>query len=61
MDMNKADAATLDAHPYISRNQAAAIVEYRKQHGAFRSISDLSRVLALDENTINKVKNYMKF
>jgi competence protein ComEA len=61
ISINDVDMASLDAHPYISRAQAAAIVEYRKQHGEFRSMNDLEKVRALDEKLLNKVKNYIKF
>lgn len=61
IDINTADFKTLEQHPYLDRNQAAAIVEYRKHHGNYGGIPDLSKVLVLDETALNKIKNYIKF
>ena len=44
MDINTADANTLKQHPYIRWNLANAIVQYRNQHGAFKSIDDLQQL-----------------
>ncbi len=61
IDINQADAKTLDAHPYIDRNQANAIVAYRTQHGHFKSSSDLAKIVVMNELIVNKIKNYIKF
>jgi competence protein ComEA len=61
LDINTADAKTLDMHPYINRNQANAIVEYRKQHGPYKSIEELSKIVVLDALLLNKIKTYIKF
>ncbi len=61
LEINKADFRTLDEHPYIDRNQANAIIQYRKQHGDYQTVEDLMKVVALNELTLNKIKNYIKF
>ena len=59
--VNKVSAAELAAHPYISPTQAKRLVEYRKQHGPFRSLSDFSNIHTLDPIFIKKVAPYIRF
>lgn len=61
MDINAADAETMDKHPYIDRRTAEAIVSYRQQHGPFRSADDLRKVYALPEGWVEKMKPYLEF
>ncbi len=61
MDINAADAETMDKHPYIDRRTAEAIVSYRRQHGPFRSADDLRKVYALPEGWVEKMKPYLEF
>lgn len=49
VDLNRADAARLDALPGIGPVLAARIVAYREQHGGFRSVRDLRRVQGIGE------------
>lgn len=48
-------------HPYLSNNQAAAIISYRKQHGDYNDIDDLRKIKILNEETINKIEPYINF
>lgn len=56
--INKADKIR---HPYLNYNQAKVILEYRKQHGDFKNINDLSSIKILDENTLKKIEPYLSF
>ncbi|MDB5014034.1 MAG: hypothetical protein JWQ25_2236 [Daejeonella sp.] len=47
--------------PYLSYKQINAILQYRKQHGAYNSITDLKKVLILNEETLNKIEPYLIF
>jgi competence ComEA-like helix-hairpin-helix protein len=44
VDLNLADAASLDALPGVGPARARAIVEYRQANGPFRAVQELSRV-----------------
>lgn len=59
ININKADEATLAAHPYIRKTAASAIVTYRFQHGEFTGLDDLRKIHALDIKTIQKIAPYL--
>lgn len=44
VDINRADAAALDALPGIGPTTAEAIIRYRSENGSFRSVDDLQEV-----------------
>lgn len=53
VDVNTADAETISAElTGIGLSRASAIVEYRKQHGPFKSVDDLLDVKGIGERTI---------
>jgi competence protein ComEA len=55
VDINSADAATIDAALMnIGRSKADAIVAYRKEHGAFKSADQLALVKGIGLATIEK-------
>jgi competence protein ComEA len=59
--INQADAATLSRHPYLNWKHANAIINYRKQHGAYRSIDDLKKIKILPEEVIEQVRPYLMY
>ncbi len=59
--INKVDAATLKAHPYLSWKQANAIIAYRNQHGSFRSVEEVKKVRALPAELHGKMAPYWTF
>lgn len=59
--INTATAEELGQHPYIKYKLAAVIVNYRTQHGHFSTADDLLKVKLIDELTLSKLKNYLKF
>lgn len=55
VDINTADADTLDKTMLgIGKQKAAAIVEYRTQHGPFKSVDELDKVPGIGAETIKK-------
>lgn len=55
VNINTADAETISAELNgIGLSKAQAIVEYRKKHGPFRSVEDLSLVKGIGERTLEK-------
>lgn len=59
LDINAADAETLQSHPYLNWRQANAIVNYRAQHGPFRNVEELYKVKALPEEVVEKISPYV--
>lgn len=60
ININTADFKTLLRHPYLDKNQVKAIVNYRKQHGAFSSVSDLKRIHLIDAEIYLQIEPYLK-
>ena len=58
-NINTATKDEMKAHPYIKWNLANAIVEYRNQHGAFKSLNDLKNIVLIDEATFAKISPYL--
>lgn len=55
VNINTADAETISEELNgIGLSKAKAIVEYRKKHGPFRSVDDLSLVKGIGERTVDK-------
>lgn len=55
IDINRADAAALDsAMVGVGAARAQAIVDYREQHGPFKSIEELSNVKGIGAATVER-------
>ena len=59
LDLNNADANTLKQHPYIRWALANAIVQYRAQHGNFKSVADLQQLALVTPEVYEKIKPYL--
>jgi competence protein ComEA len=59
LNVNTATKDELKAHPYFKWNLANAIVEYRNQHGAFKSLEELKNIAVIDEATFKKIVHYL--
>lgn len=59
ININTAKEEDLKAHPYIRWQLAKIIVEYKKQHGDFKSLQDLKKIMTIDEETYNKITPYL--
>lgn len=57
VDLNTATKAELEAVKGVGSAKADAILEYRKQHGAFNSVDDLSKVKGFGEKSAKKLRN----
>ncbi|MFM2483461.1 ComEA family DNA-binding protein [Celerinatantimonas sp. YJH-8] len=56
ININHANAAELTQLPGIGPNKAKAIIAYRKQHGDFKSVSELSHVKGIGPKILEKDK-----
>lgn len=59
INLNTASVDELKAHPYIKYAVANAIVQYRKEHGTFKAVSDLQKLAAVDETLYEKIAGYL--
>jgi competence protein ComEA len=61
IDINTVTAENLKNHPYLRFKQLNAIVQYRKQHGNYTSITDLAKVVVIPAETIARLAPYLTF
>lgn len=59
--INEATVEELKQHPYLRWNLANAIVQYRQQHGAFRSATDLQGIILMTPLLITKIAPYIEY
>lgn len=59
IDINTADAETLQNIPGIGSVKANSIVEYRNEHGKFRNAEELLNVDGIGESTLDKIYGYI--
>jgi competence protein ComEA len=60
ININTADANLLKQHPYIKWNLANAIVQYRKQHGNFKTINELQNITLITPEVFAKITPYLE-
>ena len=56
VDINIADAASLESLPGIGPSLAAAIVEHRRRHGPFASVDDLIDVSGIGPVKLEQIR-----
>jgi len=61
IDINNVDFEGLRKFPYLSNKQTNAVIQYRSQHGNYRSINDMRNILILDETILRKIEPYLSF
>lgn len=61
ININTAEFDDLKTFPYLRFNQINALINYRKQHGNYKSESDLLKIGAIPPETIRKLAPYLKF
>ncbi len=59
VDVNTADEKELDSVKGIGPAKAKAIVEYRKAHGPFKSLDELTQVKGIKDKTLAKVRDQL--
>ena len=57
VNINTAGADELKALPGIGPAKAEAIVEYRKQHGNFKSVEELKNVKGIGDGIYNRLED----
>ena len=59
LNINTSEFDDFKKHPYLKYKEMNAIIQYRKQHGAYKSIADLNKVFILTPQTIQKIAPYL--
>jgi comEA protein len=59
VDINTADAETLDLLPRIGPVLAGRIIEYRETHGVFRRVEEIMDVKGIGEKTLERLRPYI--
>jgi competence ComEA-like helix-hairpin-helix protein len=59
LDINHATEKELSAHPYINK-KAKVIVSYRFQHGDFKTVEDIRKVINMDEKNFQRIAAYLE-
>lgn len=57
VDLNTASKAELEAVKGVGSAKADAILEYRKQHGAFKSVDELGEVKGFGDKSVEKLRS----
>ena len=59
ININTATDDDLSQHPYIVRNIAKAIFIYRQQHGNYKHVEDIKKIVFLKEEVYKKIAPYL--
>ena len=59
ININTADFLKLKSHPYIGYKLANTIINYRNQHGNFKSLEDIQKIILIDEKMFNRLSHYL--
>ncbi len=59
VNINTADAATLQTIPGIGPSKADRIIEYRESEGKFNEIDDIKNISAIGNKTFESIKEYI--
>ncbi|HEY0655079.1 MAG TPA: helix-hairpin-helix domain-containing protein [Chryseosolibacter sp.] len=60
INLNTTTEFEMSAHPYISKSMAKAIVAWRFQHGAFKTVDEIKNLTLLKSDDIVKIIPYLK-
>jgi len=59
INVNTSDFLMLKSHPYIGYKLANSIINYRNQHGSFKTLDDIQKIILIDEKTFNQLSHYL--
>jgi len=61
ININTCDFDDLKRNPYLTFKQMNVIIQYRKQHGNYKSSSDLKNIVILNDEVIRKTEPYFSY
>lgn len=59
VNVNSATAEELTLLPGVGAAKAQAILEYRKEHGAFKRVEDLSEVKGIGDKALERIRPHV--
>src|SRR5437016_3394248 len=59
VNINSADATQLSLLPRVGMKAAARIVDYRKEHGAFKKTTDLMQVKGFGQKSFDRLSSFI--
>lgn len=59
VNLNTATEEQLESLPGVGPSKAAAIVAWRKKHGQFKKVDDLTRVKGFGRKTLQRLRPYL--
>lgn len=59
LGLNTSTVKELTKHPYVGHFMAEAIVNYREQHGVYKTVRDLLKNAAVDKVTYARIAPYL--
>jgi competence protein ComEA len=59
IDLNTTSREILQSHPYIRWQLAKNILDFRLQHGSYRSVDELLQLAGMDSEKFEKLKPYL--
>ncbi|MEJ7589694.1 MAG: helix-hairpin-helix domain-containing protein [Ferruginibacter sp.] len=59
ININTATIDEMKTHPYIRFALANAIIQYRVQHGNYRAVADLKKLMSVTDEIYNRVAPYL--
>jgi DNA uptake protein ComE-like DNA-binding protein len=58
-NINTCTKKELQSHPYISYKLASVIINYKHQHGVYKTLSDLTKIHLIDSLKFRKIAPYL--
>lgn len=59
ININTCTKKELYSHPYISYKLASVIINYKHQHGVYKTLSDLTKIHLIDSLKFRKIAPYL--
>lgn len=59
INVNLVTPDVLEQHPYLRRQLARAIIDYRTQHGTFKELAELRQVIAMTPELFDRISPYL--
>lgn len=60
ININTADTVELSSLPGIGASKAAAIIDYRTEHGPFTSVDEITNVRGVGNNILEKIRDLLR-
>ena len=59
ININTIGIEQLKIHPYFGYKIGGIIINFRNQHGSFKSLEDIQKITLISEEIFNKIKHYL--